>query len=226
MPSNEQSLMEKTISCGFCQTLHIVPFSWAERLLDKYIKRYLNIKKCPHKREKALNILKMLIKMCPGVESYILYYHKPLYSRLGTLYQSIIAPDAAIFLRRAYLHDRTDTLTSEAISCDYCGKESCNFHLVCGGFYFGTCNENECRRRYSICGWCQERVKKGFEKKCVICFKMVMIKPKHTQPADIKKSSVDMIELQELGTPSIYVNSIDGNDIDTDLVINTMKSIP
>lgn len=170
MQVNDYLHMIKSITCKYCDDCLIVPSSWVERLLGKYIKKFLDGKNLDYQ----IGNLKMLIKMCPNIESYILYHYRKAYDCFGPLYYSTIGPEAAYFLRRSYLHDRKDTIKSEMISCDYCGYDACNFHIYYGGFIFDKCNQPSCPRNISICGWCQEKVVRGYERKCIHCYRFCM----------------------------------------------------
>jgi hypothetical protein len=183
--------MDRVISCNYCDDALIVPYSMVEHLLRRYIKDFKSSGKL---MEYQFEYLKMLVKICPCIESYVLFNMPDLYKLLGPIYFSNVTSDAAFFLRRSFLHDRMDTYVSQMIKCDYCGKEACNFHMTNGGFTFGDCNVHNCTRRFNICGWCKEKLTDEFKHKCIHCFRFLW------------KSKNEPIKLNKLSTSSIYAD--------------------
>lgn len=181
--------MDICITCDYCKEGLIVPYSLVEKLLHKYIKNYNSKNKLTNYQ---IGYLKMLIKICPCIESYILFNLPDLYKLLGPLYYSTIPSDASYFLKKLFLHDRTDASISQMVKCNYCGKEACSFHINYGGYKFGNCDMTGCNRHFSICGWCQEKLLNEFKNKCICCFKFLW------------DSKNKQLKLNKLVTSSIY----------------------
>ena len=160
-------------TCDYCKETLLIPYISTSKLINRYITNYKEGKY----KEFQIEYLKMLSKMCPYVESYILFNEPEIYKVLGPFYFSNVLMEVSFFLRRAYLHDRKDTIDSTMIICDYCNKETCNFHISFGGFSFGHCRTPECSRMFSICGWCQEKIIIKFKNRCVYCYKFFLDEP-------------------------------------------------
>ncbi len=176
--------MDKETSCNYCQKSLIVPYSWVDRLLKKYLAKYDK----NNYDAKTLDIIKMFVKMCPIIKSYIYHEYSDLFQCLDLSFFVRMDHEAKYFLRTAYLHDRSGAMESTGIICDFCGFSSCDFHLFYGGFIFGKCIEKDCDNRFSICGWCQEKVEASLINRCMICY-VTNIK-KHTKSKQIDKNYI------------------------------------
>lgn len=179
--------IEKDISCKYCSNQQLVPYSWAERLLTPEIKKF---------NENKNSQLSGYIKLSSVIESYICHKHVEIYNKLintNNFVYSNMVKDSCFYLRRNFLHDQKNSLSSSLIKCDYCSQDACDFHIYYGGFIFKLCNESGCTRRLSICGWCQEKITKGFELMCYPCFEGKFITFNRTQNT---KKNVLNIELE------------------------------
>ena len=187
-------------TCDYCRETSLIPYSSTYKLINRYITNYKEGKY----KEFQIEYLKMLIKMCPYVESYILFNEPDIYKVLGPLYFSNVLMEVSFFLRRGYLHDRKDTMDSTMIRCDYCNKKACNFHISLGGFSFGHCEISGCSRRFSICGWCQEKTEIKFKNRCVYCYRLFLGENKKMDKIDgmsiynTNKETIDTIMPSDL----------------------------
>jgi hypothetical protein len=154
--------------CNYCRDTEIVPYKSINLIITKYI----NILENPSKYKKyqidqTINTLITMIRMSFAINKYISSNHRNLYAKYFKNMSPVNNnPETANLLRIGFLHDRPDTQTSTMIRCDYCSKETCEFHLR--NFSFSKCN---CNNKYSICGWCKElHYSDNTQIKCYSCF--------------------------------------------------------
>jgi len=128
--------------CNYCDENLITPYSEYNLLVESLIKR------------KNYNSLKMLIKISPVVESYILQNHLELYSRVGPIYFSnIINKDHLFFSIRLFLfYSKSNKSNDLVLQCNFCLKYSCEFHSIYSNFKHYKCAL--CKKFVSKCGYC------------------------------------------------------------------------